>query len=167
MELKEKYINLYMDFAARVAELSSATRLKVGAVIVNDNICVYGYNGTPSGWDNNCEYPVYMGIDAGAWLDPEEIEIQWPYVDEHGKRYALKTKPETLHAEMNALMKLAKSTEHGAGASIFITHNPCIECAKGIYQAGIRRVYWRDLYRNDDGVIFLKKANIDVIQVIN
>jgi dCMP deaminase len=95
----------------------------------------------PSGWDNTCEN--FVGFDNGG----EE---------------RLNTKPEVLHAEMNALMKLAKSTESGDGSSIFITHSPCLECAKGIYQAGIKEVYYSINYRNTDGIDFLEKCNIKI-----
>lgn len=142
--MKEKFINLYMDFARRVAEMSSATRLKVGAVVVKDDTVIsYGYNGTPAGWDNNCEDIVQLSDDT--------VE--------------LKTKPEVLHAEMNALMKLARGHQSGLQASLFLTHSPCIECAKGIYQAGIKEVFYADDYRSDDGVYFLKKCGVKINKI--
>lgn len=137
--MKPKFVELYSDIAQRVAELSSARRLQVGAIIVRDDrIVSLGYNGTPAGWDNNCE-------------------IQQP-------DGSLKTRPEVLHAEMNALMKLARSHESGNGADLFITHSPCMECAKGIYQAGIRRVYYGRQYRSREGIDFLKQCTIEVIE---
>jgi dCMP deaminase len=137
--MKPKFVQLYHDIAVRVSQLSSARRLQVGAIVVRDDrIISIGYNGMPAGWDNNCE----TEQDDGS----------------------LKTRPEVLHAEMNALMKLARSHESGNGADLFITHSPCMECAKGIYQAGIHRVYFGDQYRSDDGVRFLKQSNIQVIQ---
>lgn len=163
--MKEKYIALYMDFAERVAKLSHATRLKVGAVIVNDDTCVYGYNGMPAGWDNCCEHRDYMSIDAGGWIDPPEIEERWPFVDDNGRRYALKTNPEVLHAESNAIGKLARSVVNGKGADIFITHSPCIECAKLIHQSGIKRVFYKEQYRSDAGIKFLLRSDIKVEQV--
>jgi dCMP deaminase len=142
--MKQKWINAFMDTAERFAQLSSAKRLQVGAVVVKDErITSIGYNGTPAGWDNNCEELVHR-------IAEEPI---------------LKTKPEVIHAEANAISKLAKSSESGAGSSIFITHAPCVECAKLIYGAGIKRVYYRNSYRNDDGLDFLYKCNIETEKV--
>ena len=140
--MKEKHKQAFMRTAEVFAECSTAVRAKVGAIIVKDDrIISIGYNGMPSGWDNTCEN--FVGFDNGG----EE---------------RLNTKPEVLHAEMNALMKLAKSTESGDGSSIFITHSPCLECAKGIYQAGIKEVYYSINYRNTDGIDFLEKCNIKI-----
>jgi len=134
-----------MDVAKRFSQLSYAVRLQVGAVIVKDDrIIAYGYNGTPSGWDNACEDLIRID-DVGSPV--------------------LKTKPEVLHAESNAIAKLAKSPESGDGATIFITHSPCIECSKLIYQSGIKRVYFGEQYRNTDGIDFLKASKIDVVKV--
>jgi dCMP deaminase len=175
--MKQKYIDMYMDWAARAAELSHARRRQVGAVIVkDDSVISYGYNGMPAGWDNNCEDKDYMSGDAGGWLDPEEIEERWPFEEtvvvandnesfETTRRYRLKTKPEVLHAESNAISKLAKSSNSGRDASLFVTTAPCLDCAKLIYQGGISSVYYRDSYRNIDGVEFLKKSGIEVTQV--
>jgi dCMP deaminase len=170
--MKEKLIQAYMDVAHRFAELSSARRLHVGAIVVKDDrIISIGYNGMPAGWDNNCEDKEFMSGDAGGWLDPQEIEERWPFVetsdedDSHIGRYRLKTKPEVLHAETNAIAKLAKSTESGNGADIFITHAPCLDCAKLIYQSGIRNVFYRDSYRNTDGITFLERSGVTVEQV--
>jgi dCMP deaminase len=136
--VKSKFVRLYSDIAERVAELSSARRLQVGAIVVRDDrIISMGYNGMPAGWDNNCESEQADGT--------------------------LRTRPEVLHAEMNALMKLARSHESGLGADLFITHSPCMECAKGIYQAGINRVYYGKQYRSNDGIQFLNQSNIEVI----
>ena len=130
-----------MSVAELTAQLSHATRLKVGCVIVKDNrILSIGYNGMPAGWDNNCEDTV------------------WP---SDGER-TLKTKPEVLHAETNAIAKLAKSTESGEGASMFITHAPCLDCAKLIFQSGITKVWYKTEYRDDSGVKFLAKSGIEV-----
>ena len=167
--MKQKYIDLYMDWARRAAELSHARRLHVGAVIVKDDTVIsYGYNGMPAGWDNNCEDKEFMSGDAGGWLSPEEIKERWPFEahsdedDAYIGRYRLKTKPEVLHAESNALAKLARSHNSGLGADIFITHAPCIECSKLIYQSGIRRVYYGQAYRDNSGVEFLEKSGIEV-----
>ncbi len=161
-----------MDWAKRAAELSHARRLHVGAVIVKDDTVIsYGYNGMPAGWDNNCEDVEWCS--AGGWLDPEEIEERWPYtgsyVDDNGNtvqgRFRLKTKPEVLHAESNAIAKLAKNTNSGLGADLFVTHAPCMDCAKLIYQSGIKSVYFGMAYRDDSGVKFLEKSGIDVQQI--
>lgn len=162
-----------MDWAARTAQLSHAKRLQVGAVIVkDDSVISYGYNGMPAGWDNNCEDKVYMSSDAGGWLNPDEIVERWPFQEEeHGpyyeynRRYALKTKPEVLHAESNAIAKLAKGSSSGNGASIFITHAPCHDCAKLIYQSGINTVYYRSAYRDNSGIEFLIKSGVEVKQI--
>jgi dCMP deaminase len=140
MKLKLKLA--FMETAQVFAELSYARRLKVGAIITKDDrIISIGYNGMPAGWDNNCE-----------------DEIHYP--DAEG--ITLKTKPEVLHAESNAVAKLARSTESGAGATMFITHSPCLDCAKLIYQSGINQVFYKDKYRNDDGIEFLKKSGVVV-----
>lgn len=160
--MEEKFKHAFMDVAIRFSQLSSAIRLKVGAIIVKDNrIISLGYNGTPSGWDNNCEDKVYIDHEAAAWLDIDTVKSQWPYEDEKG-RYALKTKPEVLHAERNALDKLARGNEGGLGSSIFVTHAPCLECAKSIYSAGISNVYFKHDYSTDAGMEFLKNCGIKV-----
>lgn len=171
--MKQKFIDLYMDWSKRVSELSHARRLHVGAVIVKDDTVIsYGYNGMPAGWDNNCEDIEWMG-DAGGWLDSDEIEERWPFEGEYydssgyatNGRYRLKTKPEVLHAESNAIAKLAKSNNSGLDADIFITHSPCIECAKLIYQSGIRRVFYGENYRDNTGIDFLEKSGVIVNKV--
>jgi dCMP deaminase len=170
--MKAKFENLYMDWADRLAELSHAKRLQVGAVIVkNDTVISYGYNGMPAGWGNDCENVEWCS--AGGWLSAEEILEGWPYegtyLDADGRamegRYRLKTKPEVLHAESNAIAKLAKSNNSGAGADIFITHAPCLDCAKLIYQSGINSVLYRNAYRDSSGVAFLESSRISVKQV--
>ncbi len=134
-----------MKTAETFASLSSAVRLHVGAIIVKDNrIISIGYNGMPSGWDNNCEND--FGLDF------------------KGNR-TLVTKPEVLHAETNAIAKLAKSTESGNGATLFVTHAPCLDCAKLVFQSGISSVYYRNSYRSDTGLQFLEKAGVQVTQV--
>jgi dCMP deaminase len=163
--IKPKMKTAYMDVAERFAELSSAKRLHVGAIVVKDDrIISIGYNGMPTGWDNNCEYREYdlaTDINGNYFPDPDG---HYPYADEHG-RYALRTRPEVLHAEMNSLMKLAKSNESADGAAIFITHAPCMECAKGIYQAGIKEVYYKNDYRSSQGLDFLKQCGVKVTKV--
>lgn len=147
--MKEKFVNAYMDVAERFAELSSARRLHVGAIVVKDDrIISIGYNGMPAGWDNDCELEIYE--DNG---DDEPVTI-------------LKSKPEVLHAERNALDKLAKSNEGGLGATMFVTHAPCLECAKSIYGSGISTVYYGEDYRAEEGILFLKKCGVNIQKLI-
>jgi len=148
--MKQKFIDLYMAWADRTAQLSHARRLQVGAVIVkDDSVISYGYNGMPAGWDNNCEDGVGHVLDEADNI----VEIR------------LKTKPEVLHAESNAIAKLAKSTNSGLGATMFITHAPCMECAKLIYQSGIGHVLYRNSYRDTGGIAFLEKSGVEITQV--
>jgi dCMP deaminase len=171
--MKEKFRDAYMKTAEVFAELSSARRLHVGAIIVKDDrIISIGYNGMPSGWDNNCEDKQYMAVDAGQWLDPEEINERWPYKEQllpkdanQWLRYNLKSKPEVLHAETNAIAKLARSTESGNGATLFVTHAPCLDCAKLVYQSGINTVFYRNSYRDENGIQFLEKAGVTVEKI--
>jgi dCMP deaminase len=146
--MKQKFIDAYMKTAEVFAELSSARRLHVGAIVVKDDrIISIGYNGMPSGWDNNCE---------------EEV------VDNYSGRIpivTLKSKREVLHAETNAIAKLAKSTESGDGATMFVTHAPCMDCAKLVYQSGITSLYYRNSYRDESGLNFLRTANVGIYQV--
>jgi dCMP deaminase len=145
--MKQKFVDAHMAAAEVYSRLSSAIRLKVGCVVVKDNTIIgIGYNGMPSGWDNNCE---------------EEIIVE----EDEKFIKGLKTKPEVLHAETNALAKIAKSTNSSDGAAMFITHAPCIDCAKLVYQSGINSVYYRNSYKNTEGLDFLKKCNIDVVQI--
>ena len=141
---ENKYKSLYMDLAQRISEMSYAKRLQVGCVIIkNQNVISFGWNGMPTGWDNNCE-----------------DEIQYP--DAEG--ITLKTKPEVTHAENNAIAKLAKSTESGDGAVLFVTHAPCLDCAKLVYQSGIRSVFYRSSYRDNFCIEFLQKCGVEVTQ---
>jgi dCMP deaminase len=150
--MKQKWISAFMDTAERFAELSSAIRLKVGAVVVKDNrIISIGYNGMPAGWSNECEHIVNVNPS-----DPR-------YNYEHFTK-ELKTKDEVIHAEANAISKLARDGERAAGATMFCTHAPCIQCAKIIYGAGINTFYYRNTYRDNDGLEFLEKCNIEVKQ---
>lgn len=166
--MKKKFIDYYMDVAERTSKLSYATRLQVGAVIVKDNrILSYGYNGMPTGWENDCEYKDYMAGDADGWMSPDEIETQWPFLEydktvESNRRYRLVTKDEVLHAEMNAISKVSGSTESSDNATMFCTHAPCIHCAKAIFQSGIKNLYYRDTYRDQKGLEFLEKGGIVV-----
>jgi dCMP deaminase len=142
--MKQKWIEAFMDTAERFAQLSSAKRLQVGSVVVKENrIISIGYNGMPSGWTNECEETIH-GSDDTVYLV---------------------TKEEVIHAEANAISKLARDGESGNGASLFCTHAPCVHCAKLIYGAGISKVYYRDTYRDTKGVDFLEKCNIEVERV--
>ena len=163
-----------MKVAETFAGLSTARRLHVGAIVVKDDrIISIGYNGMPSGWDNNCEDKEYMDETAGGWLSPEEIKERWPWSEQQlpktedlpWLRYKLTTKPEVLHAETNAIAKLAKSNESGMGATMFITHAPCLDCAKLIYQSGISSVLYRNSYRDTSGITFLEKSGVKVEQM--
>ncbi|CAB4241709.1 ComEB Deoxycytidylate deaminase [uncultured Caudovirales phage] len=167
MRMKPKIIKAHMEVAGTYAKLSTARRLQVGAIVVKDDrIISIGYNGMPSGWDNNCEDKDW-DTGAGGWLDPDEFEAKYPFEAWHegaqrNVRYGLKTKPEVLHAEANAIAKVARSPESAEDSVIFITHAPCIECAKLIYQSGIRQVFYRDNYRSEAGTDFLKQAGVTV-----
>ena len=132
-----------MDVAESFAKLSSAVRLQVGAIVVKDDrIISIGYNGMPTGWDNCCE----------DIIRTDEVGFQ-----------VTKTKAEVLHAETNAVAKLAKSSESGLGATMFVTHAPCIDCAKLVYQSGIATVYYKNDYRSTQGIEFLTKSGVKVI----
>ncbi len=132
----QKFDRSYLRMADIWAENSYCKRRKVGALIVKNNMIISdGYNGTPSGFENICE-------------------------DENGV-----TKPYVLHAEANAITKVAKSGNSSENATLYVTASPCIECSKLIIQAGIRRVVYRDAYRLQDGPDLLRKAGIEVEQV--
>ena len=137
MESREKQAKLderYLRMARIWAENSYCVRRQVGALVVKDKMIISdGYNGTPSGFENVCE-------------DDDNV-----------------TKPYVLHAEANAITKLARSNNNSDGATIYITASPCIECAKLIIQAGIRRVVYGEQYRLTDGIDLLKRAGIEVI----
>lgn len=128
-----RYDKAYMRIAEEWAKLSYCKRKQVGAIIVKDRMIISdGYNGTPTGFDNCCE-------------------------DESGD-----TKWYVLHAEANAIMKVASSTQSSQGATLYITMSPCKECSKLIHQSGIKRVVYRETYKDDEGLLFLKKAGIQV-----
>jgi dCMP deaminase len=147
--MKNKFIKYYMDVAQLTSTLSYATRLQVGAVIVKGHkILATGYNGMPAGWDNNCE------DEIGHVLDDANNIVET----------RLKTKQEVLHAESNALMKVASSTESSENSTMFCTHAPCIHCAKLIYQSGINSLYYRNTYRDTAGLEFLEKSGVSVTQ---
>lgn len=132
----EKFDHSYLQMAAIWAKNSYCKRRQVGALLVKDRMIISdGYNGTPSGFENNCE-------------------------DENGV-----TKPYVLHAEANAITKVAKSGNNSLDATMYVTAAPCLECAKLIIQAGIRRVVYRDEYRLTDGIDLLRRAGIEVEKV--
>ncbi len=137
MEKKQYLLDQrYLKMANIWAQNSYCKRRQVGAILVRDKMIISdGYNGTPSGFENICE-------------------------DENNK-----TKPYVLHAEANAITKVAKSNNSSDGATLYVTSSPCLECAKLIIQAGIKRVVFTDNYRLEDGISLLKRANIEVVQV--
>jgi dCMP deaminase len=130
--------DVYMNIASEIGNLSYAERKKVGCVIVKDSSVIsMGYNGTPVGFDNSCE------------------------ILENGD---LSTRPEVLHAESNAIAKVAKSSNSSDGADLYVTLSPCLECSKLIIQSGIKRVFYKEAYRIADGTKLLEKAGIQCIQ---
>ena len=138
MEAKkqQKYDLAYLAMAKRWSELSHCTRKKVGALIVKDRMIISdGYNGTPTGFENPCE--------------DEENYTKW-YV---------------LHAEANAILKVANSTQSCKGATLYLTLSPCRECSKLVYQAGIKRLVYHKAYKDITGLEFLKKAGVEVVQL--
>lgn len=136
-EEKQRQLDIrYMKMARIWAENSYCVRRQVGALIVRDKMIISdGYNGTPSGFENICE-------------------------DEAGK-----TKPYVLHAEANAITKVAKSNNSSEGATLYVTSSPCIECAKLIIQSGIRQVVYADSYHSSDGIELLERVGIEVVCV--
>ena len=139
MPSQQKLDYAYMDIASRWGRMSHATRKQVGCIIVKDGqIISDGYNGTPHGFDNDCEFPT---------------------------RFGLETKPEVLHAESNAISKLAKSVYSSQDSTVYVTLSPCFDCAKLMIQCGISRVVFLDKYRLEDGIALLQKAGIAVDQI--
>lgn len=131
-----RYDTAYLKMAQSWSKLSHCVRKQVGAIIVKDEMIISdGYNGTPAGFENSCE--------------DENGATQW-YV---------------LHAEANAILKVAKSTNNCKGATLYLTLSPCKDCSKLVLQAGIRRVVFKDSYKDTEGIDFLKSAGIDVIQI--
>ncbi|CEN44160.1 deoxycytidylate deaminase [Capnocytophaga canis] len=131
-----RYDKAYMRMAMEWAKLSHCKRKQVGAIIVKDRMIISdGYNGTPTGFDNCCE-------------------------DNNGD-----TKWYVLHAEANAIMKVAASTQSSEGATLYITMSPCKECSKLIHQSGIKRVVYKELYKDDEGIDFLKKAGVELVHL--
>lgn len=137
--MKNKHKQLYMSIAQTVAKSSYAVKLQVGAVAVKDHrILSIGYNGTPPGSNNSCE----------------TIELDG----------TLTTKPDVIHAEMNAIYKMARDGQSALGADIFITHAPCFECAKAILSVGFKKVWFHNQYRDSSGITLLTTNNVEVEQ---
>jgi dCMP deaminase len=143
--MKPKFIKAYMETAQTFAKLSTAKRLQVGAIIVKeDRIISIGYNGMPAGWTNECEYEGIDNVTGGPRLI---------------------TKDEVIHAEANAIATLARGTESGENSVMFLTHSPCIQCAKQIYTSGITKVYYKNKYSSEDGIVFLQKCGVEIEQI--
>lgn len=133
---QRKYDIAYLRMAREWAQLSYCRRRQVGALIVKDRMIISdGYNGTPSGFENICE-------------------------DEHGY-----TKWYVLHAEANAILKIAGSTQSCAGATLYLTLSPCKDCSKLVHQAGIKRLVYLERYKDSDGIEFLLKAGVEIVQI--
>lgn len=151
--MKEKFKKAHMRVAFEYAKLSYCKRRQVGCVIVKNNTPIaIGYNGTPSGEDNCCEE------EDGYFLINSNGEKQWVTTQ-------LKTKSTVIHAEDNALRKLTKSQESAEGSSVFVTTAPCLLCATRLVDAGVKEVYYTEIYNNDEGINYLKKHNIYVEQI--
>ena len=135
-EKLNKYDKAYLRIAREWSQLSYCVRRKVGAIIVKDRMIISdGYNGTPSGFDNCCE--------------DEENLTKW-YV---------------LHAEANAILKVARSTQSCEGATLYITMSPCKDCSKLIHQSGIKRVVYQNGYKDNSGISFLERAGVTVVRI--
>lgn len=133
-----RYDKAYLRMAKSWAQLSHCKRKQVGSIIVKDNMIISdGYNGSPTGFDNCCE-------------------------DEDGKTHWY-----VLHAEANAILKVAKSTNNAKGATLYLTHSPCKECSKLILQAGINRLVYMEDYKDASGITFLQSAGLEITQIKN
>lgn len=165
--MKPKHIKAHMKTAENYASLSTARRLQVGAILVKDDrIISIGYNGMPSGWDNNCEDIVFVPEHEAKEYDEMVADGYTFGVDKDTAGWVKTvTKPEVLHAEANAIAKVARSPESAEGAVLFVTHSPCIDCAKLVFQSGIKQVFYRDNYRSTSGVDFLKQAGVIVTRL--
>ena len=160
--MKDKFIQAHMEAAGVYARLSSAKRLQVGCVIVKDNTIIgIGYNGMPSGWDNECETIDYVDENGQDYDEMISNGYTFGAISEVAGYVRRITKPEVLHAETNAIAKVARSTNSTDGADMFVTCAPCLECAKLIHQSGIKRVFYEHTYRNDDGLKFLEMCEIE------
>ena len=147
----------YMQMAQIWASNSHARRTKVGALIVKDGMIISdGFNGTPSGFENECEEVIPCGNSCSNLFGQD---------CEHCKEHKLKTKPYVLHAEANAILKVARSTNSAVGATLYCTMSPCLECSKLIIQAGITRLVYGEQYRDTTGLELLKRAGIEIKQL--
>ena len=155
---------IYMQMAYQVAKLSYAKRRRVGCIIVKDTqVIATGYNGTPHGFDNGCEEIQTKDIENE---NHKKILEEKGYECEDSCCSKEVTKREVLHAESNALAKVSRSTLSSEGAYMYITTCPCFVCAKLIIQAGIKRVFFSEDYRDMSGIALLEKAGIEVKEVI-
>ena len=173
-ERQRQYDIAYMKMAEAFATLSYAKRKQVGAVIVskNDQVISQGFNGTPHGFSNICEEILFAddvklnldndiekfnayadNLSAGTWQKMSEIP------------YRLKTKPEVLHAETNAITKCAKYSNSTEGATLYVTLAPCLNCAKLIVQAEIARAVYKEYYNEDAGINFLRSCGVEVVEL--
>lgn len=155
---------IYMQMAYQIAKLSYAKRKRVGCLIVKDNqVIATGYNGTPHGFNNECEEVQNREIE-----NENHKKILEDKCYECGETYCSKevTKREVLHAESNALAKVSKSTLSSDGADMYVTMSPCFDCAKLIIQSGIKNVFYSESYRDMSGIKLLEKAGIKVKEVI-
>ena len=169
-ERRKQFDKVYMKMALVFSSLSYAEKKKVGAIIVNseDQIIAQGFNGTPRGFDNTCEDKWCERYDkkVADVFDTCPERTQEPLNLCMSCQYRkLKTKPEVLHAEPNAIMKCIGDGVSTKNSTMYVTLSPCIDCAKLILQAGISRVVYYEHYRKSDGIDFLKKAGISVEQL--
>ncbi len=157
--MKQRDKELYIDIVKRIAQQSRAIRLQVGALLVNDGNMVFGYNGTPAGWDNKCETEKYTDLDFDDDSDNYD-----PLTNRY---YKLVTKDEVVHAEMNLFKKVANNANIIKGGVLFLTHSPCINCAKLFLSMGLEEVIYLEDYRSKDGLELLKRDNIKITKWVN
>lgn len=171
----------YLRMADIWSENSYARRRKVGALLVKDKMIISdGYNGTPSGFENDCEIsesksspgtncPIFRDSEVKPDTTATRCSVGFTCSNcPHGVSNKIyKTKSYVLHAEANAITKVAKSNNSSEGSTLYVTTSPCMECSKLIIQAGIKRVVYRDLYHNTDGLNILKRANIELVHIPN
>jgi dCMP deaminase len=133
---------MYMAMANLAADCSTAVRLRVGSVVVKDHrVLSIGYNGMPAGWDNDCEFQEFFPDGSDKMV----------------------TKPEVLHAEENAIVKMARDGQASKGATMYCTHAPCMQCAKLIYGSGIQTLIYESEYRDTNGTSFLEASGVKVV----
>jgi dCMP deaminase len=164
MATQKELDTCYMAIAESHANLSKGIRGKVGACLVTKNgVVLGGCNGLAPNAENELEVKEYMDIGAGGWLDPEEIYETWPFTDEGG-RYKLVTKPQTIHAELNCILKAAKEGVSVLGSTLYVTLSCCIVCSEMIAAAGIERVVYKDAYRDSAGIDNLIMLGVELEQ---